>query len=348
LRAAVKAQNHKGSGLLHGGASLIRIHLTAEDIARVRIAAAPDLDTELVWAGWQLANGYRTSRLTQWRHALTRGWKPDTARLFDLYSATSMPGFAGTVQPEPGATAKAVATTDPDGMGYYLRILTRARPMTPFLRTLAAGRDSAYTALGEAVANLQTVALQPYRRTIAAQVAAAAAQAGARAASSGVGAMLNTLHPQISWDGRVLGMVSRGESDLELDGRVLVVRPSALAVKPGHSGIMFADTLEVYYPATEAALVPDPRPGSADPALVALLGSTRAAVLDGVVRSPAITTGQLAERLGVSAAAVSRHTATLRDAGLISTLRDAMSVHHHPTTLGIDLADVLNRRGANR
>ena len=166
--------------------------------------------------------------------------------------------------------------------------------MTPFLRALADGHGPALTALGEAVANLQTVALQPYRRRIASQVAAAAAQAGARAAGAGIGAMLSALHPQVSWDGHELSVASTGEFSHELDGRVLVVRPSVLAVKPGLSGNDFADTVELYYPAAEAALVPDPRPEAADPALAALLGSTRAAVLDAVVRSPAITTSQLA------------------------------------------------------
>ncbi len=327
---------------------MIRIHLTAEDIARVRITATPDMDAELVWAGYQLANRVSSGRLAQWRQRLTRGWNPDTARLFDLYSPTNMPGFAGVVQPEPDATAKAVAATDPDGLGYYLRILTRARALTPFLRALADGHGSAFTALGEAVANLQTVALQPYRRRIASQVAAAATQAGARAASSGIGAMLSTLHPEIGWDGRVLSIVSSGEYDFDLDGRVLVVRPSVLAVKSGHSGVMFADKLELYYPATEAVLVRDPPTTAVDPALAALLGATRAAVLDAVVRNPGITTGRLAQSLGVSAAAVSRHTAVLRDAGLITTLRDAMTVHHHPTRSGTELADTSSRGDLDR
>lgn len=319
---------------------MIRVHLTADDIARVRIAGAPDMDAELVWAGYQLAQGIRTSRLTQWRRELVQGWNPDTARLFDLYSPTNMPGLDGSVQPEPDATAKAVAATDPEGMGYYLRTLTRARTMTPFLRALADGDGPAFTALGEAVANLQTVALQPYRRRITSQVAAAAARAGARAAGSGTAAMLGTLHPQIGWDGRVLSVASSGEYNFDLDGRVLVVRPSVLAVKPGLSGDVFTDALELYYPATEAALVRDPRPGAADPALAALLGATRAAMLDAIVRTPAITTGRLAEHLGVSAAAASRHTAILRDAGLITTVRDGMTVHHHATRLGLELADL--------
>ena len=142
----------------------------------------------------------------------------------------------------------------------------------------------------------------------------------------------------------MLSVASQGDSDFELHGRPLVVRPSVLAVKPGVSGDIFADKLELYYPAADAALVRDPRPDATDPALAALLGATRAAVLDAVVRAPAITTGQLAEGLGVSAAAASRHTAVLRDASLITTFRAGMTVHHHPTRLGTDLADTLPRR----
>ncbi|MFD9792488.1 ArsR/SmtB family transcription factor [Streptomyces sp. NPDC059070] len=69
-------------------------------------------------------------------------------------------------------------------------------------------------------------------------------------------------------------------------------------------------------------------------ALVSVLGATRAAALLAVVRTPALTTGQLATTLGISPAAASRHASVLRDAGLIATLRNGQSVHHAPTRLG--------------
>ncbi|WP_420717370.1 helix-turn-helix domain-containing protein [Streptomyces sp. WM6378] len=55
-------------------------------------------------------------------------------------------------------------------------------------------------------------------------------------------------------------------------------------------------------------------------------------------RTPALTTGRLAAVLGVSPAAASRHASALREAGLIATIRNGQTVHHHSPRLGHDLA----------
>ncbi|MFD0632014.1 helix-turn-helix domain-containing protein [Catenulispora yoronensis] len=53
--------------------------------------------------------------------------------------------------------------------------------------------------------------------------------------------------------------------------------------------------------------------------------------------SPAITTGDLADSLGLSPATASRHATVLRGAGLIDTMRDGQAVRHQVTRLGRDL-----------
>lgn len=74
-------------------------------------------------------------------------------------------------------------------------------------------------------------------------------------------------------------------------------------------------------------------------ALGNLLGRTRASVLTAIADG-VTTTGALAGRLDISAAAVSQHTAMLREAGLITTRRHHGNVLHHPTQTGLTL---LNR-----
>ncbi|WP_420807874.1 ArsR/SmtB family transcription factor [Amycolatopsis antarctica] len=69
--------------------------------------------------------------------------------------------------------------------------------------------------------------------------------------------------------------------------------------------------------------------------MCALVGRTRAAVLNAL--SDSSTTGELAERLGISAAGVSQHTGVLRSAGLITTRRNRNSVMHSITPLGVSL-----------
>ncbi|WP_344493074.1 helix-turn-helix domain-containing protein [Nonomuraea monospora] len=49
------------------------------------------------------------------------------------------------------------------------------------------------------------------------------------------------------------------------------------------------------------------------------------------------STGALARRVGTSSAAISQHTAVLRQAGLITTRRHRSHVLHHPTQTGLTL-----------
>ena len=147
--------------------------------------------------------------------------------------------------------------------------------------------------------------------------------------------MLNSLHPSIRWDGRKLRLNTVFDAEESLEGRPLILQPTALATRvtfdprPG--------SVTVIYPATAGPITRDPDLDTPPQALVSLLGATRAAALVTVVRTPTLTTGRLAAALAVSAAAASRHTTALRDSGLIATVRNGQTVHHTPTRLGTDL-----------
>lgn len=323
---------------------MIRIHLTAEDIAGIKIVDAPDFSDELVRAGYVLANRMWSGRLSAWREHVAQRWEPGIARLFDLYSPSTIPGiFDQVVCSDPAATASAVAATDPARAADYLNDLTRTRGATAFTRALAEGQASAYTTLGRIFEKFQAAAVDPYRRRITAIVATAAARARSRAATSGTDGLLGTLHPLVHWEDSVLSLEAVADADLELNGRTLVLRPSVFSARPGISGDMFADVLVVCYPATDTLLVPDPPGRVPSPCLTALLGPTRAAALVAVNCAPCgLTTGCLAGALGLSAAAASRQASTLRRAGLITTFRDGMTVHHHITRLGSELAEALD------
>ncbi|MFD6015064.1 ArsR/SmtB family transcription factor [Streptomyces sp. NPDC060286] len=73
---------------------------------------------------------------------------------------------------------------------------------------------------------------------------------------------------------------------------------------------------------------------------------TRAALLRAVLDES--TTGELADSLGVTAAAVSQHAAILRSAGLITTRRSGSSVLHTVTMLGLHLLRGESARRAGR
>jgi DNA-binding transcriptional ArsR family regulator len=69
--------------------------------------------------------------------------------------------------------------------------------------------------------------------------------------------------------------------------------------------------------------------------LTALLGRTRATVLRAAAAGA--TTSELARVAGVSASCVSQHTTVLRDAGLITSQRQAASILHTLTPLGASM-----------
>lgn len=92
-------------------------------------------------------------------------------------------------------------------------------------------------------------------------------------------------------------------------------------------------TVVVYPALTPLPLIGEP---AGDP-VGELLGRTRASVLR--LTSCERTTTELASALGVSAATVSGHTKTLREAGLIVTTRAGKAVLHALTPLGERLLD---------
>ncbi|WP_280683321.1 helix-turn-helix domain-containing protein [Kitasatospora sp. MAA19] len=85
------------------------------------------------------------------------------------------------------------------------------------------------------------------------------------------------------------------------------------------------------YTASEAVQPPPP----AVDGLTALIGKGKAAALRAI--GAGCTTTELAVRLGVSAPAASQHTATLRAAGMITSIRDGQCVVHTLTPLGTGL-----------
>lgn len=314
-----------------GGAGLIKLSLTGDDFERLRVADAADFGYELALGGAQLTDRTTDRRLAGWRLDVARGWNRDHGRLLDLYTRTYIPAFFDQV------ASATPAGIDPDSPAAtaHLRDLARSGALTPFTRALANGHPDAVSTLNGILTDFRTRAVDPYRRRITSLVTTASATASVRATIGGVGAMLNSLHPSIHWDGRELRLNTVLDAQESLDGRPLIFQPTVLATR-----IMFdplPESVAVIYPVVAGPVTRDPVLEAPPQALVTLLGATRAAALVTVVRTPALTTGRLAAALVSSAAAASRHATALRDSGLIATIRNGQTVHHTATRLGIDL-----------
>ena len=324
---------------------MIKIILTTDDLARLRVADLPDFGYELALSGAQLANPASDRKLALWRSEVARLWHPNHSRLFDLYTNLYMPAFFDRVAL---ATPSGIDPESPPAVA-HLRDLARSGALTPFTRALADGHWGAVGTLNRILTDLRAKALDPYRRRITSAVATTSAKASVRAAIGGIDDMLGSLHASIRWDGRALRLNTNVDAEESLDGRPLIFQPTVLA-----SRIMFdplADSVTVTYPAAVGPLTRDLALNAPAQALVSLLGATRAAALVAVVSAPAMTTGRLAATLGISVAAASRRATVLRESGLVATLRNGQTVHHAPTRLGRDLvhgssADDQPERGA--
>jgi DNA-binding transcriptional ArsR family regulator len=152
-----------------------------------------------------------------------------------------------------------------------------------------------------------------------------------------VDGMLRALGPSFVWRAPVLGVVDHvDDRDIHLEGRGLRLVPSYFCWQQSVT-LRDPDLPQVLvYPVSRTAT--DLVAACPDRALAALIGGSRATVL--AACAVGATTSELAARVGVSAATVSYHTRTLREAGLISSRRDADSVLHTLTRLGADLLRV--------
>ena len=310
---------------------MIRIRLAMDDLERMKVADTPNFGYELALGGAQLAKPVSNRHLSAWRLEVAGSWNPHHSRLFDLYTDLYLPAFfdeAARPAPTP------IDPGSPPAIA-HLRDLARFSGLTPFTRGLAEGHPRAATALDQILAGLRATGLDPYRRRITSLVATTSGGARAQDAIGGPDHLLRSLHPSVRWDGRPLLLNTRVHAEESLEGRPLIFQPTALATR-----IIFdplVDSVTVLYPAAAGAITRDPELHGPAPALVSLLGATRAAALVAVVRTPALTTGRLAATLGVSVAAASRHASVLRNSGLVATVRNGQTVHHAPTRLGTDL-----------
>jgi DNA-binding transcriptional ArsR family regulator len=158
--------------------------------------------------------------------------------------------------------------------------------------------------------------------------------------TEGVEAAVASVFPDARWNGLVLELDGRRDRDIHLSGRGITLAPSGFwAGRPAISHGVSGRPLLIVYAARILLPFVDRMPSfsSGGRTLAPLIGKTRAAVLDTIVSSPAITTSALAQHLGISAGRASEHASVLRQAGLIMSHRHRNTVLHTPTTLGTDL-----------
>ncbi|RII19550.1 Helix-turn-helix domain protein [Streptomyces sp. YIM 130001] len=322
---------------------MLRIHFTDADLARTRIASAPDPLWEICASlhrmqtrhgRWAYADWYRGTRARLHDAGLVRTLR--TMLLPLIPRAAYFPDFLTPPEAVDGLDAglEAVLATPEQRVRDEIGILDRtcgAPAWAPRLAEPDLRRD-----LVHALRRYHDLAIAPHRDAVRARIEAERSVRARAVLDGGTEALLGDLGPDLRWRRPVLHTRYPEDRDLYLNGRGLLLVPSYFC---WGNPVTFGDT--ALEPVLIYSLRHEPHPSTlpgdlgSGASLAALLGRTRAAVL----RTTAVgaTTGEIARALGVSASSASQHAASLRDAGLLVSHRHTHSVLHTLTPLGAAL-----------
>jgi DNA-binding transcriptional ArsR family regulator len=292
---------------------VLTIRFTSDDVARTRLAAAPDPVWELVLALQMLRPQRGDLLFSSWRR--------------DARAAMQGAGLGRIGQLLSLRAAQWAALTP--NVGYFPDFVTATEPLQ-----LAAGRSSLAVRLTEGLQQTHELLVVPYLRSIRLAIHRDRHLRLAALAGDGVEGLFASLQPMASWSQGEIRIPQRRDQELSLDGRGLLLIPSYFRV---------CGPLTLFGSQRQPVLIYPVQPGAdslpvgnsrVPESLAALIGLNRAAVLHELA-SRERNTSELARRVGISAGSVSEHTTALRDAGLITSHRDRNRMLHRVTDLGI-------------
>ncbi|NGN67046.1 winged helix-turn-helix transcriptional regulator [Streptomyces sp. A7024] len=319
---------------------MLRVHFTAEDLARVRVAARPDFL-------WEITNSMQTLQrrdgarvFGEWRR-WARPRVADSGRLLShlLPPSGYSPDFLTPTRGDRGTLQSAVDTllrTPRPRLRADLARMAAYRELPRWAVSMAGGDSAALRRLAQAMQAYHHTAIAPYWRRIHAHIDADRIQRLHDLLDGGTDGLLAGLGPTVSWRPPVLEAAYPVEHEIQLDGRGLTLVPSFFCwprpftlADPGLPPVL---VYPIEHTPDWALPRPGDRSGAGDGALGALLGHTRAAVLRAAATG--CSTVELARLLDVTHPAVSRHVSVLRDAGLVMTVRRGGRSFHVATQEG--------------
>jgi DNA-binding transcriptional ArsR family regulator len=322
---------------------VLRIHFNRDDVVRTRVAPAADPVWELILS-LQFLQAHQRDRdplLAGWRREVTHGLRRDgTGRRVRLLFALNPPlgYFPDFLTPFDsrdglGPALDAIRSTPAANLRRDLTRLAAGNRMPASAAALARGDTDALAHLTGSMETYRSLAVGPYWTRIQGAVEADRGRRARAMLDHGADGLLASLRPAMRWDGRVLEIRHYpADRELHLDGRGLLLVPAFFCARNPVSLVDPDLPPVLVYPVDRLGGLDQPHEPGRAAALVALLGRTRAGVLE--VVDGGCSTGEIARRLGVSAAAASQHTAVLRNAGLLVSHREGNTMLHTLTPLG--------------
>ncbi|MFU8852024.1 DUF5937 family protein [Micromonospora sp. SL1-18] len=262
------------------------------------------------------------------------------------------PALPGTVE----GVLEHVRTTPTKRIQADLAAIAELQPLPSWTRRLA--DDAAVRArLFQGISDLYTALLAPYWPRLSDELTADRAVRTRQFLTGGVERILAHANPEWArWSLPVLEIrtANGAEHDLYLSGQGILLVPTMFGTRCTVDNDAQPQPV-VTYPAAHDqplrrlnALVPEHVATGSSRALIALIGSTRAAVLEIIADHSSCTTKELAALARISPASTSEHATILREAGLIRTVRHRNTVLHSPTQLALTLLNTtLGKHGAD-
>ncbi|MEV7770173.1 winged helix-turn-helix domain-containing protein [Kitasatospora sp. NPDC086791] len=321
---------------------MITLRFGVADLAKTRFVVSPldHLMTGAARLGVHQCVGLRSER---WWRGVRRHVPYRSGRFLDLVNASTMgvPSFMAAdldaVRRQLTDELDAVLAVPQQAVEQDLAMFGSERELPTVLARLRDDGTRGLREVSDGAWALFRSCLAPdwpeIRRALEADIAARARIA----ARSGVGAMLDALHPKAVWrdEGVLECTLADLEGTVELGGRGLELRPNYF-LQHGIGLLAGQDRQSLLmHPVGFTAAESPQRPPTVD-GLAAVLGPARARVLRAVACGPCSTT-ELAHRLGVTPPSASAHATALRGAGLIVTRRQGKQVRHTLTEVGQDL-----------
>ncbi|WP_405683519.1 winged helix-turn-helix domain-containing protein [Streptomyces sp. NBC_01387] len=322
---------------------MLNIHFTDADLAHVCVADRPDPLWETVLGIQQLTGPARVPPIfAPWWHRARREVHERgltaAAQVLTGVAPEGAPYFPDFLTPAEAASGvlaglDALRGTPRPRLRRELELLGPRQRGAGWVQGLAGGSPLQMEELTAALLSLyRTVIVPDWTRVMAGADADWTVRSRALR-SGGVHGLLDSLRPVARWEPPVLRVAYPMEKELHLRGRGIRLIPSFFCWR---TAVALADPalppVLVYPVARTPEDPPDPARTTRPAALVSLLGRTRARVLATLVS--AASTGELACRLQISPASASKHAASLREAGLVVSLRQGSFVLHTITPLG--------------
>lgn len=316
----------------------VEFELSPGDIQAVRFGVSP---------GHELAHAVRVL-LRPEQHPLQWGWlRAVRERLprgsFELLAAVIgddgyLPDFLTTtpswdMTPDAELDALRSAPLDPMRVDFGKMVLRSTGSRQRALREMQERPARARTMIADAWRDVWDAALAPVWPQIDRLLRADIAVRSRTTAASGISAMADELHPNVSWGaGAVRVRLRRHSEHVDCRGSGLVLVPSVMS----SWGCMVLTELPaqptLFYPARGVTVGWARSATETTDALGALLGPARADILLGA--STARTTSQVARDAGIAVSTASHHLTVLRDVGLIASERDGARMLHLRSPLG--------------